>query len=97
MLQTSIHEYLHTEEHPRYIAYRNSLVYGTHAYNTLVEGVVSLLTEIVWFGISFAKLRRLVEGEYASLLELPPEMMPRGSAATVSVDGAGDKAPARGR
>jgi hypothetical protein len=67
LLATSIHEYLHTEEHPRYIAYRHSLVKGTYAYNTLVEGVVSLLTEIVWFGISFAELRQLIEGEYAGL------------------------------
>ena len=43
-----VHEYLHLLEHPRYGSYRNTLGFGTHAYNTLVEGVVSLLTEVVW-------------------------------------------------
>src|SRR5260370_19568078 len=49
--QKFVHEYLHLLEHPRYTIYRNSLGKGTHACNALKEGLVSLLTEIVWSDI----------------------------------------------
>ena len=34
-----------------YQRYRDLLGFGSHAYDALVEGVVSLLTEIVWSGV----------------------------------------------
>jgi hypothetical protein len=65
-----VHEYLHLLEHPHYQSYRSTLGFGTHAYNTLVEGVVSLLTEVVWSGVlptaGDLDVRRVIEGEYAS-------------------------------
>jgi hypothetical protein len=75
---TLIHEYLHLLEHPQYQQYRNSLGFGTQAYNTLVEGVVTLLTEVVWSGlqrlVGEQAVREVIEGEYAAgepLVALP--------------------------
>ena len=80
--QTFIHEYLHLLEHPRYQAYRNGTGFRTRAFNALVEGVVSLLTEVVWSGTSYQDWshRAEVEGDYArSQAALPPEQMPHPS------------------
>ena len=78
--QTLIHEYLHLLEHPRYTEYSNSLGPGTHAQNALLEGVVSLLTEIVWSEVESRTgaedVRALIEGEYAAGPPLPPDRMP---------------------
>lgn len=46
--QTMIHEYLHTLAHPNYENYADTYGYEAPEYNTLMEGVDSLLTEIVW-------------------------------------------------
>ncbi len=81
---TLIHEYLHLREHPEYTRYRISLGFGTHAFNTLLEGVVSLLTEVVWSGVwpraGQQAVRDLIEGEYANskpLKALPHPVMYR--------------------
>jgi hypothetical protein len=75
---TLVHEYLHLLEHPRYQSYRDSLMFGTDAFNTLVEGVVSLLTEVVWPGVrpGGPAVRAKVEREYSSDAPLSPDRMP---------------------
>jgi hypothetical protein len=81
LAQTLIHEYLHTLEHPDYGRYAASLGKGSLAHNTLIEGVVSLLTEIVWRdvepGAGQTPLRQVIEGEYAQLQRLDPLPSPR--------------------
>ena len=78
ILQTMLHEGLHLREHPDYRRYRDGL--GGQARDALVEGVVSLLTEIAWRGIApragDAEVRGVVEGEYAIHPPLPPDRMP---------------------
>lgn len=67
MFQTLIHEYIHTLVHSKYETYAKSFG-GTQSnqYNTLMEGVDSLLTETVWSNIeprvSDKDLRKKVEG-----------------------------------
>ena len=67
MFQTLIHEYIHTLVHGDYEKYAKSFG-GTQSnqYNTLIEGVDSLLTEIVWSNIEprvdDPNLRKKVEG-----------------------------------
>ena len=47
MYQTLIHEYIHTLAHPKFVAFADR--FGpTPENNTLIEGVDSFLTEIVW-------------------------------------------------
>ena len=80
VFQTFIHEYLHTLAHPDYRAYARS--FGTsNANNTLVEGVDSLLTEIVWSAIepriTDPDLREKVEG--TANAALPPITVPHAS------------------
>ena len=79
--QLFIHEYLHLLEHPRYVAYRDSLGFGTHASNALMEGVVCLLSEVVWSGVPYwdPAVRTAVEGDYASEPPLPKDQMPQPS------------------
>ena len=62
--QTLIHEYLHTLAHPDYRTYADTFGYETAQYNTLIEGVNSLLTEIVWSTVAgrLAALKPEVEG-----------------------------------
>lgn len=66
--QTCIHEYLHTLPHPQYELYVEALGNESAAANTLDEGVVSLLTEIVWSNVAprtgTEPLRMEVEGPY---------------------------------
>jgi hypothetical protein len=66
VFQTFIHEYLHTLVHADYEAYANSFGGQSNENNTLIEGVDSLLTEIVWSNIeprlADPALRRSVEG-----------------------------------
>jgi hypothetical protein len=75
MFQTLIHEYLHTLAHTKYNTYAESFG-GTQSnqYNALVEGVDSLLDEVVWTNIeprvNDASLRAQVEGPVYS--KLPP-------------------------
>jgi hypothetical protein len=74
MFQTLIHEYLHTLAHPKYNTYAESFGSTSDQYNTLVEGVDSLLDEIVWSAVASnvtdQKLRDDVEGPVYS--KLPP-------------------------
>ncbi len=71
--QTFIHEYLHTLAHPDYEAYADTFGYDAPEYNTLMEGVDSLLTEIAWRQVSgrasAPALRARVEG--AAFAALP--------------------------
>jgi hypothetical protein len=72
MFQTLIHEYLHTLAHPAYNAYANSYGESSSQANTLIEGVDSLLDEVVWSSVAARvndpALRADVEGPaYAAL------------------------------
>jgi hypothetical protein len=52
--QTMIHEYLHTLTHPAYNAYAKTMPGGDKSvqYNTLIEGMTSAMTEIVWVNVA---------------------------------------------
>ena len=52
--QTMIHEYLHTLTHARYDEYALSLPGGDAGlqYNTMIEGMTSAMTEIVWVNVA---------------------------------------------
>lgn len=54
VFQTMIHEYLHTLTHEQYYAYARTLPGGDAGaqYNTLVEGMTSAMTEIVWANVA---------------------------------------------
>ena len=54
VFQTMIHEYLHTLTHERYYAYARTLPGGSRGvqYNTLIEGMTSAMTEIVWANVA---------------------------------------------
>jgi hypothetical protein len=72
MFQIFVHEYLHTLVHAEYRDYAESFGPRSLEYNTLIEGVDSLLTEIVWTSIAprvrEPALRRAIEGpQYAAL------------------------------
>jgi len=66
---TLVHENLHLLEDPQHRAYAFSLGDGSHAWNTLAEGQVSLWTEIVWASarsrFSDQDVRSVIEGEHA--------------------------------
>ena len=74
MFQTLIHEYLHTLTHPAYDAFAESFGSTSNQNNTLIEGVDSLLDEIVWSNVAphvtDQTLRDDVEGPAYS--PLPP-------------------------
>jgi peptidoglycan hydrolase-like protein with peptidoglycan-binding domain len=80
--QTMIHEYCHTLIHPRYEAHAASYQGGTDAeeYDTLIEGVDSALTEIVWTNVepraSSPALRAAVEGAAYASLPFDPAAVP---------------------
>ena len=74
---TMIHEYLHTVVHVDYDAYADSFGARSPQQNTLIEGVDSLLTDIVWERIlpklADPTLRAAVEGPaYSSLPPISP-------------------------
>ena len=79
LLQTLIHEYLHLLMHRRFLEFAKTFGRDSAAYNALVEGVVSLLTKVVWHHASRytsdPATRAMVEGEYGSLdpLEVYPD------------------------
>uniref|UniRef100_UPI00188053FA eCIS core domain-containing protein n=1 Tax=Oculatella sp. LEGE 06141 TaxID=1828648 RepID=UPI00188053FA len=66
--QTMIHEYIHSLAHANYNSHARSFPGGhdSEQYNTLVEGMDSVLTETVWANVSprvrSAALRQAVEG-----------------------------------
>jgi Domain of unknown function (DUF4157) len=66
VFQTFIHEYLHTLAHDDYDAYAETFGSNSNEFNTLIEGVDSLLTEIVWDAIEprvgDQALREQIEG-----------------------------------
>jgi len=66
MMQTLIHEYLHTLTAPAYSAHARSQPGGDAGlqFNTLIEGMTSALTEIVWANVEsrVAALGPQVEG-----------------------------------
>jgi hypothetical protein len=74
MLQTLIHEYLHTLAHKDYNEYARTFGEQSNQFNTLIEGVDSLLDEIVWANVAprvkDPVLRVQVEGPAYSAL--PP-------------------------
>jgi hypothetical protein len=78
VFQTFIHEYLHTLADGRYNTYAESFGSNSNEYNTLVEGVDSLLTETVWSGIESRvgdqTLREKIEGPATAAL--PPVHVP---------------------
>jgi len=82
MFQTLIHEYLHTLVHRKY--QKAAAEFGTNSneWNTLMEGVDSLLTEIVWVAVEphvkDKDLRKQIEGK--EIAELPPIEVPHVSA-----------------
>jgi Domain of unknown function (DUF4157) len=64
---TLIHEFVHTLAHKDYFTYADSFGDNSVEWNTLVEGVCSLITDIVWTGIeprlkTDMKLRQKIEG-----------------------------------
>ena len=63
-LQIMMHEYLHTLEHGDYGAYAMTFPGGDESlqYNTLIEGMTSVLTEIAWANVNVASVARRVEG-----------------------------------
>jgi hypothetical protein len=70
IFQTLIHEYLHALAHGLYDDYAQTFGTSSNEYNTLMEGVDSLLTEIVWEAVEprLAQLRASIEGaEYSHL------------------------------
>ena len=66
VFQTFIHEYMHTLPDDAYKAYADSFGSKSSEWNTLIEGVDSLLTEIVWTAIEprvgDVDLREKIEG-----------------------------------
>jgi hypothetical protein len=78
VFQTFIHEYLHTLAHDRYQRFAETFGSNSNEFNTLIEGVDSLLTEIVWSGIeprvNEPGLRTQVEGPANAAL--PPVHVP---------------------
>jgi len=74
MFQTLIHEYLHTLVDPAYVDFAMSFGAESSQYTTLIEGVDSLLDEVVWSAVvarvSDPVLRADVEGPVYS--GLPP-------------------------
>ena len=74
MFQTLIHEYIHLLSHEKYNDYAESFGDQSNQYDTLIEGVDSLLTEIVWSNVeprvNDKELREKIEGPIYA--KLPP-------------------------
>jgi hypothetical protein len=75
MFQTLIHEYMHTLVHKDYRKFADSFGQSSNENNTLIEGVDSLLSEIVWTNVEprIQQLRPLIEGP--AYAKLPPLKM----------------------
>lgn len=78
MFQTLIHEYLHTVVAPEYRTYAESFGRHSPAENTLMEGMDSVLDEVVWEHVEprvrTRQLREKVEG--VATAALPPIDVP---------------------
>jgi len=74
MFQTLIHEYMHTLADPAYRRFANRFGRSSNENNTLIEGVDSFLSEIVWTNVeprvNDSSLRAEIEGP--SYSQLPP-------------------------
>lgn len=74
MFQTLVHEYIHTLVHPAYEKFANGFGTDGDQWNTLIEGVDSVLDEVVWAHVlpktKDLAIRRVVEGEAHA--KLPP-------------------------
>jgi hypothetical protein len=74
MFQTLIHEYMHTLVHPDYVRFADSFGRTSNENNTLMEGVDSFLSEIVWTNVEprINDLRPKIEGPtYSTLPPIP--------------------------
>ncbi|MCK1393822.1 DUF4157 domain-containing protein [Bradyrhizobium sp. 1] len=73
MFQTLIHEYIHTLRADKYGEFAKTFGRQSNEYNTLIEGVDSLLDEIVWEHVAprvkERELREAVEGPEIAKLE----------------------------
>jgi len=73
MFQTLIHEYIHTLRADKYSQFAKDFGRKSNEYNTLIEGVDSLLDEIVWEHVAprvkERELREAVEGPEIAKLE----------------------------
>ncbi len=80
VFQTFIHEYLHTLSDQKYRKYANSFGDSSKQYNTLIEGVDSFLTEIVWANVkpntADPALRTIVEGPVYAALPYDASLIP---------------------
>jgi hypothetical protein len=74
--QALIHEYTHTLAHADYNAYAQTFGPKSLEWNTLIEGVNSLLTEIVWSNVNISELRQEIEGQRLATLPLDPSLIP---------------------
>lgn len=78
--QIMIHEYLHTLVHPDYVTFADSFGASSLQNNTLMEGVDTLLDEIVWQDartrITSPAVRAKVEGPLYSGLPFDPAAVP---------------------
>ncbi len=79
--QMLIHEYMHTLTHPDYRAYAESFSTSSPQYNTLMEGVDCVLSEVVWEHVApkvtNPDIRLTVEGSESA--KLPPIEVPHAS------------------
>jgi hypothetical protein len=80
MYQTLIHEYLHTLADPAYGSFADSFGRNSLQNNTLIEGVDSLLDEIVWQDarshVAEPTVRAKVEGPTYSAMPFDPKLVP---------------------
>lgn len=81
MYQTLIHEYLHTLVDPAYGTFADSFGPNSLENNTLIEGVDSLLDEIVWQDarrhVAEPAIRAKVEGPVYSALPFDSRVVPQ--------------------
>lgn len=74
--QYLIHEYMHTLAHKYYNAYADSFGEKSMEWHALIEGVASLLTEIVWSHVNLSELREKVEGPRLAKLPFDQSQVP---------------------
>jgi hypothetical protein len=81
MYQTLIHEYIHTLAHPAYLTFAGSFGPESLQDNTLIEGIDSFLTEIVWADaktqVATPAVRVKVEGPAYAALPFDPSLVPQ--------------------
>ena len=78
--QIMIHEYIHSLEHDTYHDYAKTFGEQSEQYNTLVEGMCSVLTEIAWTNIApkvtTTALREKVETPAFAAMPFDPATVP---------------------